>query len=49
MVSNRTLLSIVRDRSLGFSHKIIDELELIKDILDEACSLRYAASVDDDR
>ncbi|KAI5984455.1 interferon-inducible GTPase-domain-containing protein [Pisolithus albus] len=48
MVSNRTLLSIVRDRSLGFSHKIIDELELIKDILDEACSLRYAARVDDD-
>ncbi|KAI6027936.1 interferon-inducible GTPase-domain-containing protein [Pisolithus microcarpus] len=48
MVSNRTLLSIVRDRSLGFSYKIIDELELIKDILDEACSLRYAASADDD-
>ncbi|KAI6104837.1 interferon-inducible GTPase-domain-containing protein [Pisolithus croceorrhizus] len=48
MVSNRTLLSIVRDRSLGFSSKIIDELELIKDILDEACSPRYAARADDD-
>ncbi|KAI6011300.1 interferon-inducible GTPase-domain-containing protein [Pisolithus marmoratus] len=35
IVSNRTLLSIVKDRSLGVSYKIIDELELIKDILDE--------------
>ncbi|KAI6027862.1 interferon-inducible GTPase-domain-containing protein [Pisolithus microcarpus] len=40
MVSNETLLSIVRDRSLGFSYKIIDERG--------ACSLRYAASADDD-
>ncbi|KAI5994074.1 interferon-inducible GTPase-domain-containing protein [Pisolithus orientalis] len=48
MISNSTLLSIVRDRSLWAPHKIIDELELIKDILDEVCSHRCADRANDD-
>ncbi|KAG6337377.1 hypothetical protein ID866_1700 [Astraeus odoratus] len=42
IISNRTLMSTVKDRIL--SSKIIDELELIKDILEEACSRRCATS-----
>ncbi|KAG6329072.1 hypothetical protein ID866_10016 [Astraeus odoratus] len=41
IISNRTLRSIVKDRRL--SPKIIDELELIKDILGEVRSLRCAS------
>ncbi|KAI6030359.1 hypothetical protein EDC04DRAFT_2922972 [Pisolithus marmoratus] len=48
IVSNKTLLSIVRDRSLRFPHRIIDELELIKDVLDEACSHRCGVRAEDD-
>lgn len=48
MISNRTLLSIVKDRSLQFSYRIIDELDLIKDILDEACSPRFSRINNDD-
>lgn len=33
IVSNKTLLSIVKDHSLRLPHKTIDELELIKDVL----------------
>ncbi|KAI6011296.1 hypothetical protein EDC04DRAFT_2905583 [Pisolithus marmoratus] len=48
MVSNKTLLTIVKDRSLRSPHKIIDELELIKDVIDEAFSHRCGAHANDD-
>ncbi|KAI6018380.1 interferon-inducible GTPase-domain-containing protein [Pisolithus marmoratus] len=48
MVSNKTLLSIVKDRSLRSPHKIIDELELIKDVIDEAFSHRCGTRANDD-
>ncbi|KAL4066449.1 interferon-inducible GTPase-domain-containing protein [Scleroderma yunnanense] len=38
IVSNRTLTTIVKDQSL--SYKIIDELELIKDMIEAACARR---------
>ncbi|KAI6017176.1 hypothetical protein BKA83DRAFT_4628778 [Pisolithus microcarpus] len=47
-VSNKTLPSIVKDRSLRYPHKIIDELELIKDVLDEACSRRCGVRTEGD-
>ncbi|KAI5995075.1 hypothetical protein EDD15DRAFT_2256277 [Pisolithus albus] len=48
-VSNRTLLSIVmKDSSPKLPHKIIDELELIKDVLGEACSHRCGILTEDD-
>ncbi|KAI6103309.1 interferon-inducible GTPase-domain-containing protein [Pisolithus croceorrhizus] len=48
IISNKKLLSIVKDRSLMFPHRIIDELELIKDVLDKACSHRCGISAEDD-
>ncbi|KAI6027912.1 hypothetical protein PISMIDRAFT_15384 [Pisolithus microcarpus 441] len=42
-VSNKTLLSIVKDRSPSFPHKTIDELKLTKDVLDEACTREQTA------
>ncbi|KAI6094189.1 P-loop containing nucleoside triphosphate hydrolase protein [Pisolithus sp. B1] len=48
MVSNKTLLSIVKDRSLRFPHRIINKLELIKDVLDEACSHHCGVCAEDD-
>ena len=38
IVSNRTLMPIVKDRSL--SYRIIDELELMKDMIEAACVRR---------
>ncbi|KAI6114567.1 interferon-inducible GTPase-domain-containing protein [Pisolithus sp. B1] len=48
IVSNKTLLSIVKDRSLGFPHNIVDELELIRDVLDEARSHRCGVNAEND-
>ncbi|KAI5995097.1 hypothetical protein EDD15DRAFT_2529447 [Pisolithus albus] len=47
-VFNKTLLSMVKDRSPTLPHKIIDELELIKDVLGEAWCHRCGILTEED-